>query len=120
MTIRFSIIVAFFGAALTLPSFGATQSVPMIMSVGCVAQEGDQWWVVEATEPLEITEEVPVEPEVDTPLGDRRLRLIGTLEEFGVENHASHKVRVKGLLIESSTETRLNLTSLRHMSPNCE
>ena len=52
MTIRFSIIVAFFGAALTLPSFGATHSVPMIMSIGCVAQEGDQWWVLEATEPL--------------------------------------------------------------------
>jgi len=98
----------------------AAQRMPLMMTVGCVAQEGDQWWLVSATEPVEITEEVPPEPEVATVLGDGRFRLIGTLDEFGVNNHAGHKVRVKGILIEDNDETRLNLTSIRHMLPDCK
>jgi len=98
----------------------AVQRMPLMMAVGCIAQEGDQWWLVSATEPVEITEEVPPEPEVATVLGAGRLRLIGTLDEFGVSNHAGHKVRVKGILLEDDNETRLNLTSIRHMLPSCE
>ena len=40
----------------------AAQRMPLMMTVGCVAQEGDQWWLVSATEPVEITEELPPEP----------------------------------------------------------
>jgi hypothetical protein len=120
MTIRLSVFFTTAAIIFSVLSNGAAQSVPMVLSVGCLMQEGDDWWVINATEPVTITEEVPTEPEAETPLGNRRIQLIGTLDEFGVKNHANHKVRVKGLLIESSSEARLNLTSLRHMSPNCE
>ena len=92
----------------------------MILAIRSYYENNEQWWLVSATEPVEITEEVPPEPEVATVLGAGRLRLIGTLDEFGVSNHAGHKIRVKGILLKDDDETRLNLTSIRHMLPSCE
>ena len=106
--------------ALGVAAANAAQRMPLMMSVGCVVQEGEQWWIVSATEPVEIIEEVSPEPDVSTPLGEGRLRLIGTLDEFGVSNHTGHKVRGKGIRIKGNDETRLNLTSLRHLLPACE
>ena len=106
--------------ALGVAAANAAQRMPLMMSVGCVVQEGEQRWIVSATEPVEITEEVSPEPDVSTPLGEGRLRLIGTLDEFGVSNHTGHKVRVKGIRIKGNDDTRLNLTSLRHLLPACE
>ena len=120
MMIQKSMQVVLTMAVLSGVLVSAAQRMPLMMAIGCVAQEGDQWWLVSATEPVEITEEVPPEPEVATVLGDGRLRLIGTLDEFGVSNHTGHKVRVKGILIEDNDETRLNLTSIRHMLPDCK
>ena len=114
------LLVGLIAAGVAAVATRAAQPMPLMMVVGCVAQEADEWWIVRATEPVEITEEVPPEPEVGTPLGEGRLRLIGTLDEFGVRDHAGHKVRVKGLLIEDDGESRLNLTSIRHLFPACE
>ena len=114
------LLVGLIAAGVAAVAAQAAQPMPLMLVVGCVAQEADEWWIVRATAPVEITEEVPPEPEVSTPLGEGRLRLIGTLDEFGVRNHAGHKVRVKGLLIEDDDESRLNLTSIRHLSPACE
>ena len=33
--------------------------------------------------------------------------------------HKDHKAQVKGMLIEATPESRVNLSSLRHMSGTC-
>jgi len=104
---------------------------PTVMMVGCLADDGTGAVRLDrATAPVVIEERLPEEPTATTPLGDRRIQLIGTLEEFGVGAHIGHKVRVRGLYITGDAgeleggraddgHDRLNLTSLLMLSPSC-
>lgn len=69
----------------------------------------------------EISPLTPVEEEaadaLETP-GDERYHLIG-VEAFDLPDHRGHKVQVKGLLIEATPASRINITSLRHMDAEC-
>ncbi|MDA1094076.1 MAG: hypothetical protein O3A25_12525 [Acidobacteria bacterium] len=97
------------------------QPVPLMMTVGCVEADGpDRFVLTGATEPAAIAERVPDEPPADAALGDLSFRLVGTLDEFGVESHVGHKVWVKGLLNPGDTVPVLNLTSITHLSPSCD
>ncbi|MBI3261683.1 MAG: hypothetical protein HYZ58_00860 [Acidobacteria bacterium] len=123
---RFSItIVAFAALAVRNVAIPAAQSrgnrMPISQMIGCPAQNPDgTWTLTDATEPVAIVAKGETkEPEATTPLGKRRFRLIGTVEEFSPGAHKGHKVRVKGLVINSSPEARVNITSLRHLAPTC-
>ena len=95
--------------------------LPIMMTVACVeAGEEGTFHLVNATEPEAIADRLPPPPEPAAALGGHRIRLIGTLDEFGVARHVGHKVWAKGLLIEDETERRLNLVSVTHLSPDCE
>ena len=97
------------------------QPMPLMMMVGCV--EGDEangFHLARVTEPQAMDDRIPAEPPPDVPLGERSIRLIGTLYEFGVSAHVGHKVWAKGMLIEDDRETRLNLVSITHLAPACE
>lgn len=101
----------------------AVQPLPIMTTIGCVeAGEGEEgtFHLVNATEPEAIADRLPPPPDPSAPLGGHRIRLIGTLDEFGVARHVGHKVWAKGLLIEDETERRLNLVSVTHLSPDCE
>ena len=99
----------------------AVQPLPIMMTVACVeAGEEGTFHLVNATEPEAIADRLPPQPEPSAALGGHRIRLIGTLDEFGVARHVGHKVWAKGLLIEDGTERRLNLVSVTHLSPDCE
>ena len=76
--------------------------------------------LVHATDPEAIADRLLPQPEPSAALGVRRIRLIGTLDEFGVARHVDYKVWAKGLLIEDETELRLNVVSLTPLSPDCE
>ena len=90
-------------------------------AVACVeADERGAFHLVHATDPEAIADRLPPQPEPSAVLGVHRIRLIGTLDEFGVARHVGHKVWAKGLLIENGTERRLNLVSMTHLSPDCE
>ncbi len=62
------------------------------------------------------------EPPADAPLGARTIRLIGTLDEFGVDDRVGHKVWAKGLLnpANAGDADLLNLTSITTLSDRCE
>jgi len=99
----------------------ALQPMPIMTAVGCVdnADRG-AFLVVDATMPLPLEERMPEAPRPDAPLGDLTIRLVGTLEEFGVADYAGHKVWVKGLLNSSEPYDLLNLTSITALSSTCK
>ena len=109
--------------AVGLSSAPAAQPLPIMMTVGCV-ESGDEgrFLLVRATEPEAMQERMPEQPSADTPLGARTIRLIGTLEEFGVPGRAGHKVWAKGLLNPDAAggADLLNLTSITTLSQRCE
>jgi hypothetical protein len=110
-----AVVVGRVSAQQTGPSF-----TPIVMMVGCVEDDGRGGFALtNATEPVALDDRLPEEPEATAPLGDGQARLIGTLDEFGVANHAGHKVRVRGLYIEDDDEDRLNLTSILMLSTSC-
>lgn len=95
--------------------------IPLMMTVGCVEADGrDGFTLTRATEPTAIQERVPAQPVSDVPLGDQTLRLVGTLDEFGVVTHVGHKVWAKGLLNPGDPVPLLNLTSITHLDQSCE
>ena len=101
----------------------ATTAQPMsiVTTVGCVETDGrGRFRLTRATEPAAVQERVPDQPPADTPLGTRTIRMVGTLDEFGVATHEGHKVWAKGLLNPGDPHDLLNLTSITHLSPSCE
>ncbi len=106
----------------SLSSASAAQPMPIMTTVGCV-ESGDngRFRLVRATEPEALQERMPEQPPDDTPLGARTIRLIGTLEEFGVDDRTGHKVWAKGLLNPDAAgdEDLLNLTSITTLSDHC-
>ena len=112
-----------FSVLALLPSTSAAQPMSIMATVGCVESGDDgRFHLVRATEPEALQERMPEEPPADTPLGARTIRLIGTLDEFGVPARAGHKVWAKGLLnpADAGDADLLNLTSITTLSDRCE
>ena len=94
----------------------------IMVTVGCVESGDDgRFRLVRATEPEALQDRMPEQPPADTPLGAQTIRLIGTLEEFGVARRADHKVWAKGLLNPDAAggADLLNLTSITTLSDRC-
>ena len=112
-----------FSLLAALPSMSAAQPMPIMATVGCVESGDDgRFHLVRATEPEALQERMPEEPPADTALGGRTIRLIGTLDEFGVPARTGHKVWAKGLLNPAGAAggDLLNLTSITTLSDLCE
>ena len=87
--------------------------------IGCLAETDGEWHLTKASKPVPAS---TIDNELaKTSLGNNDYHLIGTLQEFNPSKHKGHKVRVKGLLTENTTNNRsnLNLTSLKHLTPDC-
>ena len=112
-----------FSLLAALPGASSAQPMPIMAAVGCVESGDDgRFHLVRATEPEALQERMPEEPPADTPLGARTIRLIGTLDEFGVPARTGHKVWAKGLLnpADAGGADLLNLTSITTLSDLCE
>ena len=112
-----------FSLLVLLPSTSAAQPMPIMATVGCVESADDgRFHLVRATEPEALQERMPEEPPADATLGARTIRLIGTLDEFGVPARTGHKVWAKGLLNPANAggADLLNLTSITTLSDRCE
>lgn len=98
-----------------------TTRMPISQVVGCLTQSADgTFMLTDATEPIATGgKNAAKEPDASAPLGKRKIRLIGTVEEFGAAAHKGHKVRVKGLFIAAAPDARLNITSLRQLATTC-
>ena len=104
-----------------VPLIQVAPPIPLMMTVGCVETDGrDGFTLTRATEPAAIQERVPAQPAADVPLGDQTLRLVGTLDEFGVAAHVGHKVWAKGLLNPDEPVPLLNLTSITRLGQSCD
>ena len=104
-----------------VPLIQVAPPIPLMMTVGCVETDGrDGFTLTRATEPAAIQERVPAQPAADAPLGDQTLRLVGTLDEFGVAAHVGHKVWAKGLLNPGEPVPLLNLTSITRLGQSCD
>ena len=116
------------GAIATASSAAESQakskkSVDAVYAVGCISEEDGKWMLIRATDAV-VTEISPLTPDeekaadaLETP-GDNRYHLIG-VEAFELSDHKGHKVQIKGLLIEATPASRINITSLRHMDAEC-
>ncbi len=116
-------VALLFSLLALLPSTSAAQPMPIMTTVGCVESGDDgRFHLVRATEPEALQERLPEQPAANTPLGARTLRLIGTLDEFGVADRVGHKVWAKGLLNPGAAggADLLNLTSITPLSQRCE
>ncbi len=105
-----------------LPGTSAALPMPIMATVGCVESGDDgRFHLVRATEPQALQEHTPEEPPADAPLSGRTIRLIGTLDEFGVPARTGHKVWAKGLLNPAGAggADLLNLTSITTLSERC-
>jgi hypothetical protein len=94
--------------------------VPIVAVTGCVAEQGAQWWLTSATDPVPSVANGPAAGQkVTGPMsGTQRYRLIG-ISEFDLPAHKGHTVLVKGLLVKAPVETRVNVTSVTMVSPTC-
>ncbi len=99
------------------------EPVGAVHTIGCLSREGGTWILTHAPEPV-ATEISPLTPEEEAAadaiekLGENRFHLIG-VEAFDLPKHEGHKVQVKGLLIEARPDSRVNITSVRHMAAEC-
>lgn len=109
------------GVSAAAAAAGAAQPLAIMTTVACVeADERGAFHLIRATDPEAVADRLPPQPEPSAALGVHRIRLIGTLDEFGVARHVGRKVWARGLLIEDETERRLNLVSITRLSPDCE
>lgn len=100
------------------------QSVPKIAEVvGCLQRHpSGSWMLTHAGDPVvsetQSTSSVALRVAKAKPLGDRHYSLLG-VKVFQPASHKGDQVAVKGLLIEDSKESRLNVTSLKTVAAGC-
>jgi len=113
--------------AVTSPHAQGRQSappdqVPIVEVVGCLSQKGTDWVLANATDPspatTSFTTPEALKAAAEKPLGDQQYRLLGA-GPFGPAIHKGHKLAVKGFLIKSGNDTRINLTSFQMVAETC-
>lgn len=115
-------------AALTLATSAAVhaqapapvQKVPIVAVTGCLAEQGTNWSLTNATDPVpSIANGPPAGEAIKGPTsGTASYRLIG-VSEFDLPAHKGHTVLVKGLLIKATPVSRVNVTSVTMVSSAC-
>jgi len=96
--------------------------LPIVEVVGCLSQTGADWTLANATEPATTTTAFTTPESVkaagEKPLGMQQYRLLGT-SPFAPERHRGHKMVVRGILIKSGSDSRLNVTSFQMLAETC-
>jgi len=96
------------------------QKVPIVAVTGCLAEQGTNWSLTNATDPVpSIANGPPAGEAIKGPTsGKASYRLIG-VSEFDLPAHKGHTVLVKGLLIKATPVSRVNVTSVTMVSSAC-
>lgn len=104
------------------PSKPSSDRSPLVEVVGCLSQTGGNWILVNATDPAvattSFTTPEAVKAAAEKPLGTQQYRLLGA-SPFSPDGHKGHKMVVRGLLIKSGSDTRINLTSFQMVAETC-
>lgn len=116
-----------FGAALAAMAAGggvagaqAPEKVPVVAVIGCLSQDGANWRLTTATDPVpSIANGPPAGEAIKGPTtGKNEFRLIG-VSEFDLPAHTGHTMLVKGLLVKAEPVSRVNVTSVTMVSNAC-
>ena len=95
---------------------------PIVEAVGCLSQMGTDWILANATDPAvsrtPFTTPDAVKAAAEKPLGTQKYRLLGT-SPFSPDRYKGHKMAVRGLLIKSGSDTRINVTSFQMLAETC-
>jgi hypothetical protein len=97
----------------------ATRKVEIVSVTGCLREQGINWMLVAATEPVPSlanqaqAKDLPSAP----PEGKNTFRLIGT-SEFNLPSMKDHTVVVRGLFIKDKV-SRINVTSAVEAVASC-
>ena len=134
------IVLTFSLAAFAAPAFGSQAqrgatpppaAAPLAVAavVGCIAAEGSNWFLTNASEPIVVLAtdgksmtgtNVSVDRAKQEPAGKQKYRLINNLTEFGVPEHKGQRVLVRGLVVGSGANRRINLVSFEPVAPACQ
>jgi hypothetical protein len=99
------------------------KTLSVVEVVGCLEQApSSSWTLTHASAPVvsktQTTSSAAVRAAADRPLGDLRDLLLG-VEEFRPAGKRGQKVVLKGVLINSGAESRINVTSLQAAGSGC-
>jgi hypothetical protein len=97
----------------------AAKKVEIVSVTGCLREQGANWMLVAATEPVPSVanqaqaKELPAAP----PAGKNTYRLIGT-SEFNLPTMKDHTVVIRGLFLKDKV-SRINVTSAVEAVASC-
>ena len=95
---------------------------PIVEAVGCLSQAGTSWILTNASDAVPsrtpFTTPDAVKAAAEKTLGTQRYQLLGT-SPFSPGQHKGHKMAVRGLLIKSGSDTRINVTSFQMLAETC-
>jgi hypothetical protein len=123
ITIVWLVVAAAVGSVYAQGRGSATpDQTPIVEAVGCLSQTGTEWMLTDATEAATVTTTFTT-PEALTaaaakPLGAQKHRLLG-VGPFAPDRHKGHKMAVRGLLVRSGSDTRINVTSFQMLTEMC-
>jgi hypothetical protein len=119
MRVSFCLAALLAGAALAQAQ-APVEKVPVVAVIGCVAEQGTNWMLTSATDPVpSIANGPPAGEAIKGPTaGKNEYRLIG-VSEFNLPSHKGHTVLVKGLFIKATPVSRVNVTSVTPVSNAC-
>jgi hypothetical protein len=104
------------------PSEPSSDQPSIVEVVGCLSQAGTDWILAKATDPAtsstSFTTPEQVKAAAEKSLGTQQYRLLGT-SPFSPDHHKGHKMVVKGLLIKSGSDRRINVTSFQMLAETC-
>ena len=108
-------------ALAVLQAAASPQKIPIVNVTGCLKEApAGTWTLSHATDPVPGSANAPPATDVPKipPVGKNQFRLIG-VSEFNLPAHRDHTLILKGLLIAATPISRLNITSVTMVAPNC-
>jgi hypothetical protein len=100
----------------------SSKKVDIVSATGCLKESSpNTWTLVNASDPVPSNANAPAAKDIPAsapPPGRNSFRLIG-VSEFNLAAHRDHVVIIKGLLIQATPMSRLNMTSITTIAPAC-
>jgi mono/diheme cytochrome c family protein len=94
----------------------------LVELTGCLRQgPGNSWTLINASDPVVTKEETTTQTTTDPqpgPLGTQTYLLV-SVTAFNPASHQGQKMEARGLLYREPKESRINLTSLQTVAPEC-
>jgi hypothetical protein len=99
----------------------AAKKVDIVSVTGCLKEAApNSWTLTSATDPVPSSANAPAAKDIPAtpPAGKNAFTLIG-VSEFNLPAHRDRTVIIKGLFIEATPMSRVNMTSVTDVSPSC-